>query len=81
MTSTLLWNAGYIDAEGKLQTHKNIEIKDRWDDNAKPLCIIGTEPEIGQKINLDSKMTMYIDTYTGEDLAGGEVYTSSSTNQ
>ena len=28
MTNTLLWNAGYIDAEGKLQTHKNIEIKD-----------------------------------------------------
>ena len=28
MTNTLLWTAGYIDAEGKLQTHKNIEIKD-----------------------------------------------------
>lgn len=26
--NTLLWNAGYIDAEGKLQTHKNIAIKD-----------------------------------------------------
>ena len=26
--NTLLWTAGYIDAEGKLQTHKNIAIKD-----------------------------------------------------
>ena len=28
MVSTLLWNASYIDAEGKLQNHKNIEITD-----------------------------------------------------
>lgn len=28
MTNILLWNASYIDAEGKLQNHKNIEITD-----------------------------------------------------
>jgi len=28
MANTLLWNAGYIDKEGSLQTHKNIEITD-----------------------------------------------------
>jgi len=57
----------------------NIEIIDRWDQNAKPLSIIGTEPEIGKKTNVDSKIVMYINTYTGEDLAGGEVYSSDST--
>ncbi len=62
--------------------YNNIEIVDRWDQNAKPLCIIGTEPEIGQKTNVDSKITMYINTYTGEDAVGGEVFTSdNSANQ
>ena len=28
MIHTLLWNANYIDAEGQLQNHKNIEITD-----------------------------------------------------
>ncbi len=60
-------------------SYNNIEIIDRFDQSAKPLSIIGTEPAIGKKTNVDSKITMYINTYTGEDLAGGEVYTSSST--
>ena len=59
--------------------YNNIEIIDRWDQNAKPLSIIGTEPEIGKKTNVDSKIVMYINTYTGDDLADGEVYTSNST--
>ena len=62
-------------------SYNNIEIIDRFDQSAKPLSIIGTEPEIGKKTNVDSKITMYINTYTGEDAVGGEVYTSSSTNQ
>ena len=28
MIHTLLWNANYIDAEGQLQNHKNLEITD-----------------------------------------------------
>ncbi len=60
--------------------YNNIEIIDRWDQNAKPLSIIGTEPEIGKKTNVDSKIVMYINTYTGEELSGGEVYTSGTSS-
>ena len=28
MTKTVLWDASYIDVDGNLQNHKNIEIKE-----------------------------------------------------
>ncbi len=60
---------------------RNIEIVDRWDPESKPLCVIGSEPEIRKKTNVDSKITIFINTYTGEETSG-EVYSeTSSTNQ
>ncbi len=54
----------------------NFEIKDRWDDKAKALSVIGTEPAIKTKISVDSKIIIYVNTYTGEEATGGEIYSS-----
>ena len=66
----LLFKAGFNFA--------NIEFVDRWDPNSKPLCVIGSEPEIGKKADFDSKITIYINTYTGEETSSGEIYSGES---
>lgn len=76
--------AGMTELEAKLLLAeagfdlKNIKTIDRWDPEAKPLCIIGSEPEIRKKVSIDSVITIFLNTYTGEETSG-EVYSETST--
>ncbi len=63
-----LLNAGFL--------YDNIDITDKWDDTATPLMAIETDPAVGAKANVDGKIYLYINSYTGEAETSGEVYSS-----
>lgn len=63
-----LLNAGFL--------YDNIDVTDKWDDTATPLMAIETDPAVGAKANVDGKIYLYINSYTGKAEASGEVYNS-----
>lgn len=68
-----LLNAGFL--------YDNIDITDKWDDTATPLMAIETDPAVGAKANVDGKIYLYINSFTGEAETSGEVYNSNTSSE
>ena len=68
-----LLNAGFL--------YDNIDITDKWDDTATPLKAIETDPAVGAKANVDGKIYLYINSFTGESETSGEVYSDNTSSE
>lgn len=64
---------GLDEANAKIELLKagflydNIIVLDKYDANEKPGVILAQEPEFGKKVNADMVVTIYKNSYTGED--------------
>ena len=64
---------GLTEDEAKMELLKqgflydNIEILEKYDEDAAPGVVMGQEPEYGEKVNTDIGVKVYINSYEGEE--------------
>ena len=47
--------------------YENIEVVEKYDEDAKPGAVLGQEPEYGSTANAEQIVRIYINSYKGEN--------------
>lgn len=47
--------------------YDNIDVQEKYDEDAKPDVVIDQSPKAGEKVDINTAVTVYINTYKGED--------------